>query len=293
MAKARAKSFSLSATILIIIFITFISTYINSSIFRNSSNRSLSLGNSSEELILHLTFDEGFGNIVYDHSDKGNDGIIYDASWIEGIKGTALEFEQGNWVNCGNDTSFNIEIFTIEAWIYIYGTTGSWHQILSKYRTRNQVLDDAYILELWTDSQRLVLTLSQDGEPHWVACFASVRIEFNTWTFVTGTYDGSHIRLYINGVGVAASQVSIPVRKTSAPVVIGNHYEGNSNFNGRIDEIRMYNRVLTVEEIIADYNNVRIPNKKPLNVIGGFIILLMLVIILGLTIRGQKRKPFS
>ncbi len=148
LAKTRAKSFSLNATILIIISITFISTYINSSIFRNSSNRSLSLGNSSEELILHLTFDEGFGNIVYDHSDKGNDGIIYDSSWIEGIKGTALEFEQGNWVNCGNDTNFNVEIFTIEAWIYIYGTTGSWHQILSKYRTRNQLLDDAYILEL-------------------------------------------------------------------------------------------------------------------------------------------------
>jgi len=245
---------------------------------------------SPEDLILHLPFDEGSGNVAYDQSDNENHGTISNAIWIEGVKGTALEFDQGDWVNCGKDASFDVTFFTIEAWIYVYSATGNRHQILAKFENESRVLDDSYIFELSTDSQRLVLTLSREGEPHWNECYSSERIAFNKWIFVAGTYDGTHVRLFINGGEVGASQVSIQTRKTSAPVVIGNHYDDSGNFNGRIDEIRMYNRALTFEEIIEDYNQLKNPQELPSNVIGGMVILSMLLLIFTLTIRNQRRR---
>ncbi len=206
-------------------------------------------------LVGYWSFDEGAGDTAYDRSGNGNYGTIYGASWTNGISGTALEFTQGDWVDCGNDSCFDVGTFTIQAWLYIYGSTGGCHQILAKYQNEDQVLDDAYVFELWTDSQTLVLTLCQDGEPHWVECFSSEQISFNKWTFVTGTYNGSVMRVFINGKETGSFETTIPVRNTSSPLVIGTHCNDDSgNFNGRIDEVRIYNRSLSAEEVLSHFS---------------------------------------
>jgi hypothetical protein len=69
---------------------------------------------------------------------------------------------------------------------------------------------------------------------------------------VAGTYDGSTLRLFVNGVQVASTPVSGPIGSSSGPVRIGGNNLWGEFFQGRIDEVRIYNRALTPAEIQAD-----------------------------------------
>jgi hypothetical protein len=83
-------------------------------------------------------------------------------------------------------------------------------------------------------------------------------IPLNTWTHLATTYDGTNLRVYVNGVlaGTTAGSGSINVANgalriggnNSAPLGQGEFYKG------LIDEVRIYNRALTAAEIGIDMN---------------------------------------
>jgi len=79
-----------------------------------------------------------------------------------------------------------------------------------------------------------------------------------TWHHIAGTYDGSTIRLYVDGVEKASGSVSGPIQTSSTPLYIGNKpfssYSGDY-FKGIIDEVRIYNRALLHQEINDTMNN--------------------------------------
>ncbi|NPA75623.1 MAG: DUF2341 domain-containing protein [Euryarchaeota archaeon] len=77
-------------------------------------------------LVAHWSFDEGSGNILEDLSGHGNNGKIYNATWVKGVKGAALSFNGVNsFVDCGNNSSLNISgAITIAAWMHPMGNYG-------------------------------------------------------------------------------------------------------------------------------------------------------------------------
>jgi hypothetical protein len=81
----------------------------------------------------------------------------------------------------------------------------------------------------------------------------------NEWTHFAITYDELNCRLYANGVQVASHEESQTLIYDPAPipVTIGADWASNASsdpFNGRIDEISIYNRALTADEILGIYN---------------------------------------
>jgi hypothetical protein len=74
----------------------------------------------------------------------------------------------------------------------------------------------------------------------------------NVWTHVAGTYDGTTVRLYVNGVQVSSRPAGGPISTSTGPLRIGGNSLWGEFFEGRIDEVRVYNRVLTSSEIQAD-----------------------------------------
>jgi hypothetical protein len=71
----------------------------------------------------------------------------------------------------------------------------------------------------------------------------------NTWYHVVGTYDGSVARLYVNGAEVANSTINL--KTTATDIFIGSDYTNNpaNALQGVIDDVRIYNRTLSVDEI--------------------------------------------
>lgn len=77
-------------------------------------------------------------------------------------------------------------------------------------------------------------------------------ISANTWYHIAGTYDGSEIRLYLNGVLQASAPLSGPIDYIGYPIMIGNYpHPAPHNFEGTIDEVRIWDRALPKGEIQA------------------------------------------
>jgi len=86
-------------------------------------------------------------------------------------------------------------------------------------------------------------------------------ISTNTWYMVTGTFDGTTVKVYVNGtVGSTTAALSDTVRTNTADLIFGAQPRNptpTSSFlspmNGRISDVRMYNHALTQAEITALY----------------------------------------
>ena len=76
------------------------------------------------------------------------------------------------------------------------------------------------------------------------------------WHFVVTTYDGSTLRIYIDGIQIGTKFVgALPDNTSTQPVRIGaNSFKLNGFFTGNVDEIRIWNRPLTDSEILVAYN---------------------------------------
>lgn len=205
-------------------------------------------------LVSYWSFDEGSGNIAQDYSGYGNNGTIYSsttpsATWVDGKVGKALSFDGvDDYISIGAPASLSITgPITIEAWIYPkvsavnQGFVHASAQYIFFVQSNNEVrLADTYGHYLDTDPN--VLTL-------------------NTWNHIVGVFYGSkgdaitlnNAKIFVNGVS-KGKQVSGSWSPTNlSNVVIASRTNGTYYFNGLIDEVRIYNRALSDEEIKAIY----------------------------------------
>ena len=89
-----------------------------------------------------------------------------------------------------------------------------------------------------------------------------VNINTNKWVNITGTYDGSETKIYINGIFKGTSNNQPDGINRSVSGVLNNslqtrlisHNGANTNYNGRIANTQIYNRALTPTEILQNYN---------------------------------------
>ena len=77
----------------------------------------------------------------------------------------------------------------------------------------------------------------------------------NTWAHLAATYDGATMRLYVNGVQVASRAQTGAIATSTNPLQIGGDSIYGQYFAGRIDEVRIYNRALSVAEIQNDMSS--------------------------------------
>lgn len=196
-------------------------------------------------LVLALSFDEGSGNIAYDKSGYGNNGMIYGATWVDGKYGKALSFNGvDNYINVpSTPTLSGLNNMTVMAWVYPTKTTEG--TIVSKH-------DNAYNKEwmLYISpidyKYRFIVHDQQAGTFREVAgSLAQVGVP----VFLAGTYNGLALSIYENAVLKSQVTTNIVVRSLSAPVRVGNRADNARFYGGVIDEVRIYNRALTFSEI--------------------------------------------
>ena len=199
-------------------------------------------------LVAYYSFDDCSAK---DLSGNGNDGIIYGAKCVDGKFGKALRFDGvDDYVEVPDSPSLDItDEITIEVWVKGYGFAGDFRQIVGKSPdTVLRHLNFAY--DLRVDKAGPLRFSINNGD--WQYVLAT--IEEGKWYHVVGTYDGSEMRLYVNGELKDTKSVSGSIITNDAPVSIG-RLPAYDYWNGTIDEVRIYNRALSAEEISDLYNN--------------------------------------
>ena len=82
--------------------------------------------------------------------------------------------------------------------------------------------------------------------------FGTAKLTANTWSFLTETYDGSTLRLYVNGTQVASTAHTGTIATSTNPLQIGGDSIYGQYFAGLIDNVRVYNVALTAAQIQTD-----------------------------------------
>ncbi len=216
---------------------------------------------TTQGVISANALNEGFGATTSDASGNGNNGVFVNGpSWTTGQYGNAILFHGTNdYVNLGSNTVLdNIPAMTISVWIRP-NTQGSVNvgRMLDKRGTSS------------SSGWQLAFGGTRGIDFRVDYSSADLRrvtvnnvIPLNAWTHIAVTWNGSGsssgIHVYINGVEQAyqssfngtGTRVSDAVNN----LILGNDAEMSGDFNGVIDNVRIYNRVLTLSEIQTDLN---------------------------------------
>lgn len=203
------------------------------------------LTNSSDDIgqVAQFHFD---GNAT-DSSGYGNHGTIFGATFVQGISGQALSFDgMDDYVK--TNANINILPLTMEAWVYPRSITGTG--INNKYIIDNDAGNNAHAIGI--DNNRFMIVY-HDG-----VLLSSVELSSNTWYHVAAVWEQGSVKLYINGtinnnitfspqgsLNGAISDTTIGEYRLRQPFP--------RVFDGLIDEVRIYDRALSADEIKEDY----------------------------------------
>jgi len=195
-------------------------------------------------LVAYWSFDDGTAK------DKAgnNDGTIHGAKVVDGISGKALKFDGKNdYIDCGNDASLDItgDEITMEAWIKP-DVQEQNDYVINK--------DNSYGIAITGGVEGIRLKYYHTGATPFVF-MPSYTVSTTEWSHYVVTYDGSHAISYINGDVVSSDLCTGNIISSPSPVEIARIYSGGGYvyYDGTIDEVKIYNRALTANEIKAEY----------------------------------------
>ncbi|MHC4432573.1 MAG: LamG-like jellyroll fold domain-containing protein [Planctomycetota bacterium] len=195
--------------------------------------------------------DDGSGTTAVDSSAHGNHGTLNgDPQWVAGYDGEALEFDGvGDYVEVPHDASLTVDTeVTVMAWINAQrhpGPAGDWQGILAKGNSPRSYSFYTYV------NGSLHFSTTSGGA--YVGSTSTGKVPLNEWVHVAAMVaDGQHL-YYINGepAGTGGGGITLPGAADTATVMIGMTNETGNEFLGMIDDVRIYNKALTQEEIFS------------------------------------------
>lgn len=209
-------------------------------------------------LVAEYGFNEGTGSSVTDTSGNGNDGTISGATWTtSGKYSGALVFNGTSALVTINDAA-SLDVttgMTIEAWVKPSVVNSAWRDIIYKG-------NDNYYLEGTSGNGGLPAMGGTLGGSD-VALYGTGVLPANTWTHLAATYNGTTMRLYVNGVQMASQAQTGAIATSINPLQIGGDSLYGQFFQGTIDEVRIYNVALTGAQIQTDMNTPVLPDMQP------------------------------
>lgn len=219
----RIRWFMLLGIIALVIFSRTISAETQAAAYQSDSQT---------RLLFHL--DEKNGYKVTDTSSYGNNGSMGSGKWNESGKFGGCLYLDGSWdaVRCDTDGSLNpTDQITFECWVKPEDTTGI-----------RQVISKDIIGPMWYDyhieirNGKIICGISTTGGYFEVT--SPNDIELNTWTHLAGEYDGSALRLYVNGNEVIQKPAKGTLINSNKRLNLG-AWSNDYWYKGFIDEVRI------------------------------------------------------
>ena len=212
-----------------------------------ASTKTLS-GASIPGLVAAYGFETGSGPSATDSSGLGNHGTLAGAIWTTGRYGQALSFNGTSAkVNVPDAPSLRLTTaLTLSAWVKATSISAStqWVDVLYKGNDNYYILASSDI-----DHQPELGGILGTGKH---ILFALKPLTIGTWTHLALTYDGAMLRVYADGSLVSSSPQTGAFITSTRPLQIGGDDDYGQHFTGSIDEVRLYNRALSAEEVRAD-----------------------------------------
>lgn len=194
---------------------------------------------------------DNISTVAWDLSGSGNHGTIHGAKFVETLWGRGLEFDgvddYVNTLSPSAELTGAFSAITVEAVVNVEKT-----DTFACIARRDVTWDvGAFTLEIDRYSKRATFACF-DLDPRKV--YSTSDVADTGWHHVVGTWDGSHLRIFVDGVLEGEESTSDTIEARDAPIYIGG---GSSSLalKGQIALVRIYKRALSTEEICHNYEH--------------------------------------
>lgn len=196
-------------------------------------------------------FDETNGECaVLDYSGQRRGGRLLNADRAAGMDGNALVCT-GGCVRIDSDPAFSVTSgVTVTCWV----KTARAEQNQAWIVNRIQAGGEATGFRLGIMSGHPCFSVPQTAWSH--TAQASEALPVGTWVALAGTFDGRTVRIYMNGEVCGEQPRSGRIGKNNFPIFLGSFAPAHSaHFEGLLDEVKLYNRALSAEELRTSYES--------------------------------------
>jgi len=175
-------------------------------------------------------------------------GKIGSANDFDGIHGTE------DYISVPDHTSLKpTSAITVSAWAIADNTPEQYDALVLK--SQDTTYNYGYGLQFDTSS---VIRFHVNG--FWDNAATKSSVATTSWNYYVGTYDGSNVRVYVNGVQGTASAFTGSIDTTTNPLEIGRAIANTKAFPGLIDEVRVSVTARSAGWITTEYNNQNSPS---------------------------------
>ena len=218
-------------------------------------------------LVAHYDF-EGDAVDISGFQPPADGTIVGNPTYGPGVFGQAIDLHgDGDYVDCGNESYFDItERITVTAWIKV-------NEFDKKYQTIIAKGDNSWRLARVGDSNNVEFACNGTAATRWTgkgeipwAVLGTTSVNDGKWHHIAGVFDGTRLYLYIDGVLEAAKAAAKSIDVSNYNVCIGaNAQVQGREWNGLIDDLRIYNYALSHAEIVAVFgkNEIHLLSRFP------------------------------
>ena len=196
----------------------------------------------------------GSGTTWTDLSGNSNNGTLTNGPTFTNTSGGVIVFDGiDDFVNLGTGyTSMQTQTPTLGLW-YKQTSITSYHGVCGWCTWGT---GGGFLIDSSGNNNTPTLNI---GNGSWASQMASTSsLGANTWAYVVGTYDGSVLRLYVNGELKNSQNLVTSIGYSSKGFAIGRYYGNSPNsFTGQVGLVHMYNRALSASEILQNFNAFR------------------------------------
>jgi len=232
---------------------------------------------ADDGLVAWWRFDEEKGKAALDSVSQNRDAISGNFKYVQGAAGNAIKFDGYTTyvARKAEDAPRLVDAFTIEAWIAPQTYPWNWTAIVNQEKERKE----GYFFGVSAEG-RVGLHVCLDGE--WYECISQEQIPLLQWTHILGSFDKEEsIKVYINGKQAGSLSVcGQMIPPEGQDLLVGKSQRkmypkyterepsrrilSSMVFDGLIDEVKIYNRALSAEQIKQSYEAVSPAQRQPL-----------------------------
>ena len=207
-------------------------------------------------------FNEGSGSNVKDSSGETNHGAISGTSWVTGVESYGGKFDGVNdYVQISSSTDFDASIFTVSFWMKSTGLWGSDGDSGGAEQGTAEIINrhgpvassSGFAIYQHASSSGRIGMAAKSGDSYSVNMVGTSNLSDNNWHHVVGIYNrasGGTNYLYIDGIEENHTDSIVDWSFNNQDVYIGDSPDAWwEEWNGTIDEVRIYNRSLSGAEI--------------------------------------------
>ena len=185
-------------------------------------------------------FDEGGGKEAKDSSRNENQGEIVGAKWTEGQLEKALSFDgSDDYVDVMHSASLEPVSVSGQAWVKLK-SDGTRHIIFAKWT--------GYTLEVSTAGNPYFQIRNAQGQ---LGSTSPTPILWGNWHHLAGTFNDKdkNITIYVDGEEKLTTKLASSITYNQSVLRISNTIYAGGAVNGLIDEVAIFNRALTADEV--------------------------------------------